>query len=85
MRTAQQEINYKAALLKLADELEAFVEVARRNGRKIHSIGWNHRPIYRTNGHKRRLSITVMGPEGSNSRENPPPPVEHVRKPRNKD
>lgn len=81
-RTAQQEINYRVALTKLVEAMETFVEVARRNGRKVHSFAWNHRAMYRHNGHRKRWSVTLMGPEGSTSREKWKPPVVYERPPR---
>lgn len=81
-RTAQQIVNYKIALAKLVDDMEAFAEVARRNSFKVHSLAWNHLKIYRTNGHKRRWSVTLFGDSGPTSRENPVPPVVYVRPPR---
>lgn len=78
-RTAQQVINYKAALSKLQDDMESFVNIAKRNGYKVHSFAWNCCSIYRTNGHKRKWSVTLMGLHGQSSRENPVSPVVYER------
>lgn len=81
-RTSQQVSNYEAARAKLLDDIDAFVKVAQRNRYLIHSLGWNHKAIYPTeDGERRQWSITLMGPEGSFSRENPVPPVVYTRKP----
>lgn len=81
-RTAQQQINYDVALRKLQEDMESFVEIAKRNGFKVHSLAWNCRPIYHANGHRRKWSVTLLGVYGQSSRENLLPPVVYNRPPR---
>jgi uncharacterized membrane-anchored protein len=70
---------FDAATAKLVADMEEFVRTVKRLHYRVHSVAWNHRPIYHANGHRKQWSVTLFGDAGLASRENPVPPVEYVR------
>lgn len=62
--TAKQVSEYRAIFRQLEVTLQSYADMLKQSGWRVRSFSWNYAKVFRTNGDRSHLNITVFGDTG---------------------
>lgn len=63
-RSAKQVAAYRAVFRQLETTLQSYVDILKKEKIIVRSISWNHMKMFRKNGTRHHVNVTVFGDSG---------------------